>query len=267
MPAPLNIEALAHALRGMRGFGPNKVLKKDSAQGPVTWQSLVAADLPSTITGVNYLVGTASSDLSAEIVVGTTPGGELGGTWASPTVDATHSGSAHHAQSHGASDHTDRTRYLYLGAELAMIQSGTPDLAVRGSNAVYGAWAMDSAASEGIMFQVAPLADYAGGAVSVDLHWTNLGAGAGNCVIRAVINPTASGGDYNAVGSIVLGTSHTVAAPAQGIRQVSPLTITFTPTAGNSFSLILQRLGADGNDTLANDAGFVAVTLSYTADG
>ena len=29
---------------------------------------------------------------------GATPGGELGGTWASPTVDATHSGSAHHSE-------------------------------------------------------------------------------------------------------------------------------------------------------------------------
>lgn len=43
----------------------------------------------------DYLVGTANGSLSAEIVVGTAPGGELGGTWASPTVDATHSGSAH----------------------------------------------------------------------------------------------------------------------------------------------------------------------------
>jgi hypothetical protein len=43
----------------------------------------------------DYLVGTANAGLSAEIVVGTTPGGELGNTWASPTVDATHSGSAH----------------------------------------------------------------------------------------------------------------------------------------------------------------------------
>lgn len=46
-------------------------------------------------TTVDYLVGTADGGLSAEIVVGTTPGGELGGTWASPTVDTTHSGSSH----------------------------------------------------------------------------------------------------------------------------------------------------------------------------
>lgn len=46
-------------------------------------------------TTADYLVGTANGSLSAEIVVGTSPGGELGGTWASPTVDATHSGSSH----------------------------------------------------------------------------------------------------------------------------------------------------------------------------
>ena len=44
---------------------------------------------------INFLVGTATGHTGAEIVVGTTPGGELGGTWAAPTVDATHSGSAH----------------------------------------------------------------------------------------------------------------------------------------------------------------------------
>jgi hypothetical protein len=46
-------------------------------------------------TDADYLVGTANGNLSAEIAVGTSPGGELGGTWASPTVDATHSGSTH----------------------------------------------------------------------------------------------------------------------------------------------------------------------------
>jgi hypothetical protein len=37
--------------------------------------------------GVDYLVGTADATLTSEIVVGTTPGGELGNTWASPTID------------------------------------------------------------------------------------------------------------------------------------------------------------------------------------
>ena len=62
--------------------------------------------LDSEVQSVDFLVGTASGYLSGEIVVGVTPGGELGNTWASPTVDATHSGSAHHAQAHTLSSHS-----------------------------------------------------------------------------------------------------------------------------------------------------------------
>lgn len=46
-------------------------------------------------TNAGYLVTVAHVDLTAAVVVGATPGGELGGTWAAPTVDATHSGSSH----------------------------------------------------------------------------------------------------------------------------------------------------------------------------
>ena len=42
-----------------------------------------------------YLTLTSNATLTAEEVVGATPGGELGGTWAAPTVDTTHSGSSH----------------------------------------------------------------------------------------------------------------------------------------------------------------------------
>jgi hypothetical protein len=64
----------------------------DPTDGAAVWVSTTATGAPTT---ADYLVGTAQAGLSAEIVVGPTPGGELGGTWASPTVDATHSGSAH----------------------------------------------------------------------------------------------------------------------------------------------------------------------------
>lgn len=59
-------------------------------------------------TDATYLTGTADPTLTAEIVVGVTPGGELGGTWAAPSVDAVHSGSAHHAEVHAidGADHT-----------------------------------------------------------------------------------------------------------------------------------------------------------------
>lgn len=39
-------------------------------------------------------------DANAHLDTAPAPGGELGGTWASPTVDATHSGSAHHTEDH-----------------------------------------------------------------------------------------------------------------------------------------------------------------------
>jgi hypothetical protein len=58
-------------------------------------EEIVSEAVTGAPTGADYLVGTTQGALSAEIVVGATPGGELGGTWASPTVDATHSGSSH----------------------------------------------------------------------------------------------------------------------------------------------------------------------------
>lgn len=74
----------------------NQVLTKDSSTDyDTSWQDAQGGAGGGAPTDVDYLVGTASGSLSAEIVVGTAPGGELGGTWASPTVDTTHSGSSH----------------------------------------------------------------------------------------------------------------------------------------------------------------------------
>lgn len=78
----------------------------------VAWNGVIWEVIGPTVAGgggapttVDYLVGTADAGLSNEIVVGTAPGGELGGTWASPTVDASHSGSTH-AATQGAAEAT-----------------------------------------------------------------------------------------------------------------------------------------------------------------
>jgi hypothetical protein len=77
------------------GGTAGQVLTKDSGTDfDTSWQDATGGG-GGAPDDADYLVGTAHGDLSAEIVVGTTPGGELGGTWASPTVDATHSGSSH----------------------------------------------------------------------------------------------------------------------------------------------------------------------------
>jgi hypothetical protein len=76
-------------------FTPTGTIAATTVQAAIAEvASEAASGAPTT---ADYLVGTAQGGLSAEIVVGTTPGGELGGTWASPTVDATHSGSTHSA--------------------------------------------------------------------------------------------------------------------------------------------------------------------------
>jgi hypothetical protein len=66
------------------------------ADGSIAWAA-AAGGGGGAPTTADYLVGTTQAGLSAEIVVGATPGGELGGTWAAPTVDAVHSGSSHAA--------------------------------------------------------------------------------------------------------------------------------------------------------------------------
>lgn len=58
-----------------------------------TWISVVTGS--GAPSDADYLIGTINALLPNAIVAGATPGGELGGTWDTPTVDDTHSGSSH----------------------------------------------------------------------------------------------------------------------------------------------------------------------------
>lgn len=83
------------------GSDPNEVRASDWNASHVI--ALEDADIPATIAR-DTEVATAVSDHAAladphtvYVLESATPGGELGGTYASPTVDATHSGSTHAA--------------------------------------------------------------------------------------------------------------------------------------------------------------------------
>lgn len=115
------------------GFGFLVYVREGTANGGTIWRntntssptigstSLTFSQFSSggvDLSGIDFLVGTASGLLSGEIVAGTTPGGELGGTWGAPTVDTTHAGSAHVTALDGLTDvvitsatNADRLRY------------------------------------------------------------------------------------------------------------------------------------------------------------
>ena len=237
-------------------------LAATAAKAIPAFRALTVADLPSGLTGIDFLVGTATGNLSAEIVAGTTPGGELGGTWASPTVDATHSGSAHHAQAHGASDHTDRTRSISIPPSAMSAIFGAPVLAVRGST-TYLAWGFNSAASEVVetWFQIPQ--DYVSG-FAVNLYFTNLGAGSGNIVWRVGLNNISSGSL-----ATLSTTDNTIAAPTLDGLSIATHTAALpnAASASQSVQITIGRIGGNAADTLGNDAGLVGIAVSYTADG
>lgn len=78
--------------------------------GPVDLDTSGAAP-----ASAKFLVTEAHGSLANEVVVGTAPGGELGGTWGSPVVDAVHSGSSHAATQAAA----EATARAYTDQEMA----------------------------------------------------------------------------------------------------------------------------------------------------
>lgn len=164
--------------------------------------------------------------------------------------------------SHGAAFHTDRTRALWLPASPAWLALvGTPDFALR--NLFYGAFAFDKDTTEAIEASFALPYDYASG-LSVQLVWTNLGAGSGNVVWRVGLNNQGDGGTITSLTT----TDTTVAAPSQNVWKYTTAA-TSLPNAAVAGQYVLAscgRIAADAADTLGNDAGFLGYLVTYTAD-
>lgn len=123
------------------------------------------------------------------------------------------------------------------------------------SSIYWNAWLLDAASAEAIAAGGIIPSGWA--TVDVDMYWSNAGAGAGNVVWNYRMDTK---GDGETMGNIVSDVSATIAAPAQYVVKKSTILSGEAVTAGEWFSAVLYRLGADAADTLANDAavlGFV----------
>lgn len=102
------------------------------------WEAFHPASVLPPI-GADYLVGTANATLTSEIAVGTTPGGELGNTWASPAVDTVHAEGGHSAMiaTHAGSATVHHTKYT--DAEAISAVEGEATLALGGDVTIDGA--------------------------------------------------------------------------------------------------------------------------------
>lgn len=175
----------------------------------------------------------------------------------------------HHPQAHGASDHTDRTRYLWLPAQVFTISGGSPNLAIRGSTAnVYdksAAWAFDGSAAEDISTIFNLPVDWNAGSITFQLFWAPSDATVGNVVWQAIVADIASGDQIDQAFDALLGT--TIATPGVADQFVSTqLGTTYTPVS-TVVRLNLRRDGANASDTYnAIDAWALGIRVNYTAD-
>lgn len=91
----------------------------------------------------------------------------------------------------------------------------------------------------------------------VYLWWSNAGAGSGDVVWQFYLNAFNSTANTDAANT---GAVATVAAPAQYVlkrTKINSAAIAATP--GQMLRLVVARAGTDGNDTLGNDCGVVAI--------
>lgn len=168
---------------------------------------------------------------------------------------------------HDKAYHVDRTRVLNLP-----IGGATPggsgvatsaDLALRGSNTRYRAWAFDGGGTtaEGITLEFIVPSDYVSNG-TFQLAWTNLGAGSGT-VAWQLLGSSRAAADNLDGSTEFLGTD-TLSAPAQNVLALTAHVPNTSFAPGEM--VLLQVVRVPASDTLGNDAGLLSLAFVYTAD-
>lgn len=158
---------------------------------------------------------------------------------------------------------TDVRREADIGSSPLVVEAGSlapvspAALTTTGSTALWPVIAFDAATNENALAVVHIPDGY--NTVNIKIRWTNIGAGSGNVDWRAIYEQDGDGGTLDSGSTI--GATVTATAPAQNVQEETTLVSGVAVTAGNLFLVRAQRLAANAADTLANDAGLLAVVV------
>jgi hypothetical protein len=138
-----------------------------------------------------------------------------------------------------------------------VLHAGTPVVGTSASGGKRRMWRFDAAADEAIQTATF-IPPGVSGKMRVRLLWTNVDANSGNVVWQAAYAFFADAADMD--GNDTFADAVVVAAPAEDVLKITTLA-TITLTENSIFFLRILRDADNGSDTLANDAGIVAVML------
>jgi hypothetical protein len=173
----------------------------------------------------------------------------------------------HHPQIHGAVDHTDRTRSIWLPPQCFTAVEGAPALTQYGVfPASYVGWAFDPGAREAVLAEMSFPADYVFDILSetITVFWTRNAAGAGNVRWEKYFASVPTDNLIGWHGAIA-----TQAVPAQDVLAsfTEGLGMLNGARTGDIFCKIgIRRDGLAGADTFPADIVFLGACLNYLAD-
>lgn len=169
---------------------------------------------------------------------------------------------------HGAADHANITRNVFLCAALAKLDAGTA-ANVGASPDLTGVVALADAATQGAFWTFEVPDDWNSGVITVQPVWSP-GAtdGVAHTVRWSIIaKAIAAGSTVTAAGTTVTFTGASAARTVGVVVYDTATSTTLTPgAAGDLFRVHMRRVGADAADTYVGVVNLLGIIITYTAN-
>jgi hypothetical protein len=184
-------------------------------------------------------------------------------------IGSNHGASNHDATAsdnpHGAADHTDVVRSLFLPVHDGVVLDGGTLASLGTLPDTIRTISLADAATSGALWAFEVPGDWVSGNMAVEIYFAGATTTGGNVRFQVVAKKVAEGASVIAAGTTFTQTSQ--APTTANLLVIEPALDFVTPVAaGELVMLSVRRLGADGADTYAAAAHLIGVRVTYTAN-